>query len=129
MKRILSTLCFVLLLTVLTIAQDKTASVILEGDTTVSVSFNVPTGYTLTGVNIPTMTAATTAIILLVSINGSTYDTLFYDGKIYSEVIVASGCNLSFQFQAVHNWSKFKFAVNTEQTSTRTLRANFTKKY
>jgi hypothetical protein len=129
MKRILNILYFVLLLSAVAFTQQKTKPVTTIASGTVSSAFSVPDGYTLTGINIPTMNTGTTTLYLLVSIDGTTYDTLYYGGSRYEETIVASGCNLTFKYPAVFNWSKFKVAVNTSQSSSRTLTPNYTKKY
>lgn len=128
LKRILSIVYFILLLTVLAFAQDKTGSVAITATSTTSAVFNVPDGYYLSGVNVPTMNSGTSALYLLTTIDGTTYDTLYYAGGRYEETVVETGCNVTFEFPAVYNWSKFKIAFDVSQTSNRTLKPNYKKK-
>jgi hypothetical protein len=74
------------------------------------------------------MQTGTTTLYLLTTIDGTTYDTLYYAGDIYSEAVVETGCNVSFDFPAVFSWSKFKFVFNVSQTSNRVLKPNYKKK-
>lgn len=128
MKRILNILYFVLLVSAVAFTQDKTGSVDVDSASTTTAAFLVPDGYDLSGISLPNMRTGTTTVYILTSINGTTYDTLYYGGSAYTETVVATGCNVTFKIAAIYNWSKFKLAFNIAQVADKTIYTNFTKK-
>lgn len=128
MKKILAILYFITLFSVLAFGQDKTGSVDIDSASTITAAFGVPDGHDLSGISLPNMRTGTTTLYVLTTIDGTTYDTLYYGGSRYEETVVATGCNLTLKIPVVYNWSKFKLAFNIAQIADITIKTNFTRK-
>lgn len=110
--------------------QDRTMTVQIDTSvsTTESIAFKVPNGYVLTGIDIPTLNASTTALTIMCSTDGSTFKDLWYGGSAYSETITNTGLNLTFEYTAIFNWEWYKLKVNQAQTANRSFILQLTRK-
>ena len=120
MKKLILSIIFVASILSAQSFKDYTAT--SDSGSALSTAVTITPGYQLKWIKFPALTSGTSSFKLLVETSYNVYDTLWYDGMVYSGTISANGMVTQINANVTWGISRLKILLSTTQDTARTYR-------